>query len=186
MKDEKESDNRFIELVPIGNIDRDILTYIVAIIEGKFTLPVKTGRALRTPPASFDPMRNQFNASMLLEELSRSISSNSIKALGVIDKDIFAKGLNYVFGQARLGGCCAVISLTRLRQGNRRQGGKNLFRERIEKEAIHELGHTFGLSHCSNPRCVMFFSNDIADTDRKGADFCPECGIPMYAKGITS
>jgi len=52
---------------------------------------------------------------------------------------------------------------------------KGLFRERILKEAVHELGHTFGLSHCSSPSCVMFFSNSLPGTDRKKSDFCPEC-----------
>jgi archaemetzincin len=43
------------------------------------------------------------------------------------------------------------------------------------KEAVHELGHMFGLDHCSDLRCVMHFSNSLADTDRKGRDFCPSC-----------
>jgi len=46
---------------------------------------------------------------------------------------------------------------------------------RAVKEAVHELGHTFGLDHCSDPRCVMHFSNMLADTDRKGREFCPSC-----------
>jgi len=47
--------------------------------------------------------------------------------------------------------------------------------ERALKEAVHELGHLLGLPHCDNPRCIMFFSNTLADTDRKGPGFCPAC-----------
>ena len=47
--------------------------------------------------------------------------------------------------------------------------------ERALKEAIHELGHTYGLGHCQDERCVMYFSNSLGDTDRKQALFCPLC-----------
>jgi archaemetzincin len=75
--------------------------------------------------------------------------------------------LNFVFGEAdaRLG--IAVFSLARLHTPDR-----NHFVHRAATEAIHELGHTFGLTHCDDVRCVMWFSNTLAETDRKGTEFC--------------
>ena len=49
------------------------------------------------------------------------------------------------------------------------------------KEAVHELGHTRGLGHCADPRCVMAFSNSLADTDRKGKEFCARCTYKLRA-----
>src|SRR5207244_9928385 len=47
---------------------------------------------------------------------------------------------------------------------------------RVVKTAVHELGHTLGLGHHgANPQCVMFFSEKLADTDRKSRDFCRAC-----------
>jgi len=47
--------------------------------------------------------------------------------------------------------------------------------DRLEKEALHELGHTFGLRHCADSDCVMSYSKGVQCADRKFAVFCPAC-----------
>ena len=46
---------------------------------------------------------------------------------------------------------------------------------RTQKEAVHELGHTFNLQHCHRTFCVMHFSNSIFDTDKKESLLCDQC-----------
>ena len=92
---------------------------------------------------------------------------------------IFSRFLNFVFGVADLSKNksfgSAIISVTRLREEfYRRTVNIALFEQRVLKEAIHELGHTFGLEHCEN-LCVMRFSNSLEDTDRKPQELCETC-----------
>jgi len=69
----------------------------------------------------------------------------------------------------------ALISITRLREDfYRRPDNPALVELRILKEAIHELGHTFGLKHCDN-QCIMRFSNHLGETDDKPPNFCKTC-----------
>jgi archaemetzincin len=96
------------------------------------------------------------------------------KTLGIIDLDLYVPKLNFVFGEASPR--AAIISLTRLRnEFYHLPKDETLFRKRVLTEAVHELGHTYGLEHCANPHCVMFSSNSLTDTDMKGPTFCQRC-----------
>jgi archaemetzincin len=127
------------------------------------------------PESSFDPSRGQYNSTLLLDRLEKA-PCEAVRVLGVAGVDLFIPVLSYVFGEAQLPGRAAVISLVRLAPelyglppDEARLAG------RTEKEAIHELGHTFGLAHCRQPRCVMGSSTYVEEIDLKSARFCQEC-----------
>jgi len=124
---------------------------------------------------SHNPRSGQYYASTILAALERRAEGvEEERVLGVTDLDLYVPNMNFVFGEARMPGRAAIISTHRLRE-NTRYGGEQLFPERLIKEAVHELGHTLGLGHCRTPSCVMCFSNSLADTDRKGQDYCENC-----------
>ena len=126
--------------------------------------------------SAFDPARNQYYSTAILQLLARDNDAESMRVLAVTSLDLYVPVLTFVFGEAQLGGSSAVVSLHRLREefyGLPANG--NLLRERLVKEALHELGHTFGLRHCADWRCVMASAHAVERLDLKSAEFCPPC-----------
>ena len=93
------------------------------------------------------------------------------------EADLGIPMLTFLFGQAQLDGPIALISLCRLRQEfYGMPPDEALLHERIVKEMLHELGHTFGLTHCGDGNCAMSLSTHIEFVDAKSARYCARCG----------
>ncbi|NKE72819.1 hypothetical protein MNODULE_18880 [Nitrospiraceae bacterium HYJII51-Mn-bac16s-1-B09] len=100
------------------------------------------------------------------------------RVLGVVALDLYAADLNFVFGEADSREGVAVVSVARLKpEFYGLPPDDALLHLRLLKEAVHELGHTYGLGHCPDLTCVMHFSNELKETDQKGESFCPECAL---------
>ena len=123
------------------------------------------------PGGAYAPARGQYRAESLLALVS---GHGARHVLAITHRDLFAGDLNFVFGIAAPRGACLVSTARLLASAD-----EPLFRARLLKEAVHELGHTLGLEHCADPGCVMHFSNSLADTDRKGDAWCSRCAAAM-------
>jgi archaemetzincin len=167
---------RSIALVPVGPVHEQSLGVLKERLPKKFApascqvIEMDTGFE-----ESFNSRTRQYYATRILAALERHATCvEGEKLLGVTDLDLYVPNMNFVFGEARLPGRVAIISTHRLKDDTR-YGDAQLFPVRLIKEAVHELGHTLGLGHCDKPSCVMYFSNSLSDTDRKGEDFCQTC-----------
>lgn len=150
--------------------------------EGMSAPEVTVRQPQRLPERSVNRRRGQYRSDAVMELLVKAGGAQSEesspygRAVGLVDADCYARELNFIFGAANPGGPLAFVALPRLRPEFWGQpADEELFFRRVLKEAVHELGHTLDLPHCDNRRCVMYFSNRIADTDYKGAEFCDFC-----------
>lgn len=167
-----------IYLAPFGQIDDEVLSTLEVCLWQIFGYEVRRMPALPDPAFAFDAQTGQYSSALLLKDLLRQRPRDAVRVLGVTDRDLFIPMLSFVFGHAQLNGFVAVISLARLHQKfYRLPENKQLFHHRVMKEAVHELGHTFGLIHCSDPVCAMSLSNAIQQVDKKTEELCGNCTI---------
>jgi len=137
---------------------------------------------LPIPDEAFERTRQQYLSNIILNKIRSLAEKKDLldHALGITNADIYIPKLNFVFGEAECPGKAALISLYRLSEEFYGKAPDiELLVERGTKEAVHELGHSLGLRHCSNPFCVMYFSNSIFETDRKQSLFCNKCRLKL-------
>lgn len=172
-----------IIVVTCGRFDKRTTLHIRKEISRVFDLQTDLKECDMDISEFYNPARRQYNADMLLEAMSNRAPIGYMKYISLFRGDLYIPILTYIFGQARLGGEYGIVSLFRLR--NELYGLENdkaLMLERFSKVVIHELGHMFGLIHCSNPICVMRSSTYVEDLDMKHTDFCSSCRDSMLIR----
>ncbi len=142
-------------------------------LEQAFGVPARRWEPPGRPSGTLDPKRRQHASGKLLAWLIQAAPADG-RVLGLTDQDLFIPILTYVFGEAQLGGRVAVASTARLGE-DLALAGASRFTGRVVKEAIHEIGHTYGLVHCHVPHCVMGRAAGLRDVDLKSAELCPRC-----------
>ena len=170
-------------LLPLLFPDNKLLEEVRQALFDAFGLPASILRESFSLDPGYDPVRNQFNSSWILSQLLNRAPGENCKILGVTEVDLFVPVLTFVFGEAQVNGKAAVVSSFRLRDElyGLPKNPKRL-KERLEKEAIHELGHTFGLIHCRDPECVMHSYTYAEEIDLKSKDLCHTCAAHLKRK----
>jgi archaemetzincin len=148
-----------------------LLDAVVAALHREYALAAQRVRLDDQPPNTFDVRRQQYSSRPLLEWLTTRVPQPGSRLLGVTDVDLFIPVLTFVFGEAQLGGSAAIVSTARLRE----PPNEPLIRARLTKESVHEIGHAFGLVHCTSHACAMARSPAIAAVDVKDDRLCQDC-----------
>ncbi len=170
-----------LQLLPIGKVDRGLLANLAPAMANTFAMPCEiVGRGL-DPEFAFHGERLQYHSSEILARMRTLITPQTWRILGVAAVDLYIPILTFVFGEAQVGGTCAVVSLHRLRQEfyGLPEDGKLLY-ERSLKECVHELGHTLNLIHCDDYRCAMAPSHAVEWIDLKESSLCSSCHSRIF------
>jgi archaemetzincin len=134
------------------------------------------------PALAYHPERQQFHSSELLQRMQQLVRPKDWRFIGIAAVDLYIPILKYVFGEAQIGGPCAVVSTFRLGQefyGLQRDD--HVLKQRLLKECVHELGHTLELRHCQEYDCVMASSHAVEWIDLRRSEFCQGCNAQVEA-----
>ena len=165
-----------VTLVPIGEVARPHLEALAEGLARHFHVACSIHPDSLDPAFAFNSLRGQYHSTEILKRLAPHAPNESWRVLGVTEADLYIPILTFVFGEAQVGSGGALVSLHRLHQEfYGLPADPQMLSERLLKEALHELGHTLGLRHCSDYRCVMSSSHAVERIDLKLAEFCEAC-----------
>ena len=165
-----------IELVRIGALPPALAKDLCVQMVSAQPFPVRMVDTILEPSPAFDSVRQQYNVAGLLEMLIHPPPHQHVKRIGLTHVDLFLPVFSHLFGYAQLGGPAGVVSTYRLRpESATEENGPSLLQERLLKEVLHEMGHTFGLVHCPAPWCLMKSSRFPEELDLKDSAFCEPC-----------
>lgn len=168
--------NRVVIVQPFGDFPRGRAARLypqIAVLHQRVVIRP----ALPLPSSAFYAPRSRYRADSLLNYLEAYGSSDSViialttQDISVTKGDIADWG---IMGFARRPGNVCVVSTFRL---NRQRVEDQLY-----KVAVHELGHSQGLPHCSERTCYMRNAEGGNPLDEE-TGFCRSCKSFLIDKG---
>ncbi len=173
----------FILVSPTEGICSELSIRVGEAVGDFFGYPAKVIPLLQSIDFAFNPDRCQYHSTLILDELSSIAPERCVKILAITDQDLFIPILTYVYGEAQLGGNACIVSIHRLNTDF--QVSEEKVFQRIAKEAIHELGHTFHLRHCKDHSCIMHYCRSLEDVDLKSSRYCRYCEV-LLSDGMSN
>lgn len=163
-----------LEIQPYKGFADEDLEVVKRGINELYRLDVEILRERDLPTQAYYEPRNRYLADRLLADL-QTHGADTTKSLGLTHLDISVmRGENEnwgIFGFGMIGGKPSVVSSYRLRGTNRTQ-----YESRLQKVVNHEIGHTLGLDHCDQDKCLMQDAKGtISTVDNSSGKFCPRC-----------
>jgi archaemetzincin len=168
-----------ISLIPLGNISSKQMEVLAESLTTTLQVPCALSPERQNIEFAYDSLRGQYHSTAVLSRMRSLPHRDGTLLLGVTEADLFVPIFTFVFGEAQLGpddATTAIVSLHRLRQEfYGLVPDFALLSARLLKEALHEIGHTLGLRHCRDYRCVMSSSPAVENIDLKNPQFCAPC-----------
>ncbi len=172
-----------VRLLPVGKVEPSLIEGLRAAIPQRFKVRCDILSVELEPGSFYHPERQQYHSSEILARMQAIARPQGCHLLGITGVDLYIPILKYIFGEAQVGGPCAIVSFHRLRQefyGLDRDD--KILSERLLKECIHELGHTLDLRHCRDYRCAMASAHAVEWIDLREIELCESCSARVQSR----
>ncbi len=137
---------------------------------------IREQRSIFEAMAGWNEHREQLDAQAALDELFRNRPSDALVELNVTNVDIYEPNKPYVFGLASLTDRVALVSLSRIDDGDQTK-----LAHRLEKLILHETGHALGLVHHDDHDCAMRQDPTVESLDEAPGHLCQACHKQIVA-----
>ena len=163
-----------IYIQPLGRMNEALVNEIAMGIETFYGTKTIIYKEVALTPDILAKSKTRYDAAKILNKYK-----SERNMLILTEKDIAVKYKRRntdewgIMGLGFFPGKTCVVSTFRLK---RNADGK-LFKERLLKVCIHEIGHNLGLDHCKfDNKCLMNDANGtISQIDKEGMYFCENC-----------
>jgi archaemetzincin len=190
---EKKQEEISIGIQVFGTVEQEHIDVLCNTISSIFNAKVHVLPSITLPESAFINEKSpRYRGDSLVLHLMRNKPDTINYIIGITSKDISVTKYNPdgtikspksiygdwgVFGLAQLRGSICVISTFRLNPKHTH------FNNRLSKITIHEIGHNFGLPHCSNDSCIMQdAAESISTIDGVELYFCTKCYTRIIGK----
>lgn len=170
-----------LQLLPIGELEGGLLRALAPALADTFGVPCELLTGPLDPAFAYHRERQQYHSSEILHAMHERLQPDTWRMLGIAEVDLYIPILTFVFGEAQMGGPCALVSAHRLRQEfyGLPTESATLY-HRLLKESVHEIGHTLELTHCEDYQCAMAPSHAVEWIDLKEHTLCSSCRSRVF------
>jgi archaemetzincin len=168
------NETRIIYIQPLGEVKPQYISTVKTAVEQFYGFKCELRKAIPLTQDILAKSKTRYEASKILRKYNSKENIFLLMEKDIAWKDTAKKVNEYgIIGLGNRPGTVCVVSTFRLKKNVT----ENKVSERLEKIALHEIGHNLGLNHCDKtPKCLM---NDekgnIQTTDKESVYLCPAC-----------
>lgn len=158
---------------PLGEVSPEYLTFLQQSVHRFYGYQCVVKPAVPLTPHLLAASQTRYEASKILHQFNSPQNLLLITTQDIAHRKSAAQPEYGIFGLGYRPGTTSVVSTFRLH----RKVSRAKCLERLEKVALHEIGHNLGLPHCTHDKhCMMQAAQGtIKQVDLEKVWFCEAC-----------